>query len=121
MLRFFTIGLATMALACGAAAQSSATTCGIVDNNVGWGKGSLTSLKRVGSGGYAGSRLGFRGADDLGGGLRALFLIEHGFNADDGAAASPATFWNRQAYVGLASPWGEVLLGRQYSESASSA
>lgn len=113
MRRFLLPGLAALAFAGGAAAQSSLTTFGVIDNNVGWGKGSLTSLKRLGNGGYLGSRLGFRGVEDLGGGLRASFVLEHGFNSDDGTVA--AAFWNRQSYVGLGGGWGELLLGRQYT------
>lgn len=113
MLRFLALGFAAIAFAGGALAQSSVTVYGIVDNNAGWGKGSLTSLKRLGTGGFLGSRLGFRGIEDLGGGLRAMFVIEHGFNSDDGAVAG--AFWGRQSYVGLSGSWGELLLGRQYT------
>ncbi len=113
MLRVMTLGLAAVVFASGAVAPSTVTAYGVVDNNVGWGKGSITSLKRLGTGGYLGSRLGFRGTEDLGDGLRAVFLLEHGYNSDDGTAT--ATFWNRQAYVGLAGGWGELLLGRQYT------
>ena len=116
MIRSLTLGLLAVAsavCASSALAQSSVTVFGILDNNIGWGKGSVTSLKRLGTGGYLGSRLGFRGTEDLGGGLRAVFLIEHGMNSDDGTAT--ATFWNRQTYVGLAGGFGEVLLGRQYT------
>lgn len=115
MLRTLTPGLAALVFAGAAVAQSSVTVFGVVDNNIGWGKGSLTSVKRLGTGGYLGSRLGFRGTEDLGGGLRAMFVLEHGFNSDDGTAAAAATFFNRQSYVGLAGPWGELSLGRQYT------
>lgn len=113
MFRILALGLLAIAGAGSAVAQSSVTTFGIIDNNVGWGKGSLTSLKRLGTGGYLGSRLGFRGTEDLGGGLRAVFMLEHGINSDDGTAT--AVFWNRQTYVGLAGGFGELLLGRQYT------
>lgn len=96
-----------------AAAQSSVTVYGVVDTNVTYGHGSLRSDKAVGTGGLAGSRLGFRGTEDLGGGLRANFAFEHGFNSDIGTAA--AVFWNRQSLVGLAGPLGEVQLGRLYT------
>lgn len=113
MQRSFTLGLVALVIAGSAAAQSNVTMFGVVDNNLGWGKGSLGSVKRVGNGGFLGSRLGFRGTEDLGGGLRASFVLEHGFNSDDGTATP--TYWNRQIYVGLGGPWGEVLLGRQYT------
>lgn len=61
----------------------------------------------------AGSRLGFRGTEDLGGGLKANFLIEHRFTPDNGAA--DGTFWNGSSWLGLSGAFGEVRLGREYS------
>jgi predicted porin len=64
--------------------------------------------------------LGFRGTEDLGGGLRAYFKIEHGFAADTGALASPVPgqFWNRESLVGLGSAtFGSVQLGSQFTPS----
>ncbi len=56
------------------------------------------------------SRLGFKGTEDLGGGLKAFFLIEHGFNADTGTAAG--AFWGRESNVGLEhAAFGKVRLG----------
>lgn len=107
--------LALGAFAGSASAQSSVTVYGVIDTNLGWGSGSVSDNKQVGTGGLMGSRLGFRGTEDLGGGLKANFLIEHGLNSDTGTAASPAAFWNRLSYVGLAGGWGEVQLGRQYT------
>ena len=57
------------------------------------------------------SRLGFRGSEDLGGGLRALYGAEYGFNADTGAFASAASPF-RNSYVGLGGAFGVVALGR---------
>lgn len=113
MHRKFTLALSAFVVAGSAAAQSNVTVFGVIDNNFGWGKGSLTSAKRIGNSGYLGSRLGFRGTEDLGGGLRANFMLEHGFNSDEGSAT--AVFWNRQVFVGLSGSWGEVQLGRQYT------
>ncbi len=95
--------------------SSNVTLFGAIDANINWGKGSLSSVKNMGTGGLAGSRLGVRGTEDLGGGLRANFVIEHGFNADTGSSAANTTIWNRQSYVGLGSPWGELQLGRIYT------
>jgi hypothetical protein len=61
------------------------------------------SFWRVVSGGNLGSRLGFRGSEDLGGGLAAVFRIEAGINLDDGAAAQGGRAWGREASVSLAS------------------
>jgi predicted porin len=60
------------------------------------------------------SQLGFRGIEDLGGGLKAGFLLLSGINVNRGAANS--TFWNRSAYVRLlGTNWGELRLGRDYT------
>lgn len=105
------------ALAGTAGAQSNAVVYGVIDTNLGWGSGSVSDNKQVGTGGLMGSRLGFRGTEELGDGWKANFLIETGLNSDTGTQASPAPglFWNRLAYVGLGSRFGEVQLGRQYT------
>ena len=61
----------------------------------------------------AASRLGVRGSEDLGVGLSVFFTLETGINLDDGTSGQGA-FWGRQSLVGLATPYGQVLLGRQY-------
>jgi predicted porin len=59
------------------------------------------------------SQLGFRGVEDLGGGLKASFVLLAGVNADSGSAN--AQFWNRRATVSLSGGFGEVRLGRDYT------
>jgi len=61
------------------------------------------------------SRIGFKGEEDLGGGLKAGFIIEHGFDPTTGAAAS--TFWGRQSEVYLSSKLGMLRLGNFIQES----
>lgn len=56
------------------------------------------------------SRFGLTGTEDLGGGLKARFGIESGFNSDTGASGFGSTL--REATVGLITPIGEVRLGR---------
>ena len=56
------------------------------------------------------SRLGFRGTEDLGGGLKAIFQLETVVSVDNGAGGG-ATFWNRDTFVGLGGGFGEVRLG----------
>jgi GBP family porin len=74
-----------------------------------------TKHNNVDSGTYTASRLGFRGTEDLGGGLSALFFMETGIGADVGTAQGGSRFFNRGAYVGLSSKsLGTVTLGRQY-------
>jgi predicted porin len=71
------------------------------------------NLTRLSSGNAQSSRLGFRGREDLGGGLSALFVLENGFNIDDGTMAQGGRLFGRQAFVGLAGSFGEVQFGRQ--------
>jgi len=59
------------------------------------------------------SRIGFRGSEDLGGGWRALFNLEHGIAADSGGLNNGGRMWGRAAYVGVAGPFGRFTLGRQ--------
>lgn len=62
------------------------------------------------------SRIGFRGAEQLGDGLRAVFTLETGFAPDQGTLGQGGRIFGRQAFVGLASDrWGSVTAGRQYS------
>src|ERR1700756_5305304 len=88
-------GLATVGVA---SAQSSVTLFGVVDAAVsGYKNTSETPLgvsvsksqTAVTSSGYNGTRIGFRGTEDLGGGVGASFWIEAGFNTDTGTGAGP--------------------------------
>ncbi len=63
-----------------------------------------------------GSRFGVRGSEDLGGGLRANFTIEHRFNADTGTVSSN-NFWQGRSIVGLSGGFGAIQLGRDYTPS----
>jgi general bacterial porin, GBP family len=60
------------------------------------------------------SRLGFRGSEDLGGGMSAIFDMTHGIALDSGANAS-TTFWNRGSWVGLRSNMGTLTAGRHWN------
>jgi predicted porin len=103
-----------------AAAQSTVTIYGIVDAGVeaqrasAGSAGPATSSRQMVNGTFAMSRLGFRGSEDLGGGLRAFFQLEHGFNSDDGGLTG-AIFWGRKSIVGLGGAWGEISFGRDYT------
>lgn len=109
------------ALASAATAQSSVTIYGLVDLAVTKGNGG--TAPNAGANGASkdwlmkqstSSRLGFRGNEDIGGGLSAQFQIEHRFTPDNGAAANP--FWAGRSYVQLSSnSMGRVYLGREYS------
>lgn len=67
----------------------------------------------LGSGIHTTSRWGVRGSEDLGGGARALFNLESGLNADSGAPANSAKYFDRASWVGLQTAWGTLALGRQ--------
>lgn len=102
-------------------AQSSVTIYGIVDAAVERAdSGSGSSVTRLVSGQGSASRLGFRGTEDLGGGLRAIFSLEAALNADNGTggATGGGLAFNRQSWVGLAGKWGQVTLGRQFRPEA---
>lgn len=104
------IALAAVAAFSGSAAlaQSSVTVYGRVDLSVAQQADAIAN-KEVRNG--SGSRLGFRGAEDLGGGLKAVFQIEHRFNADEGTAGT--RFWEGKSIVGLEGGFGRVSIGRE--------
>lgn len=109
------IALAVLAASGAAFAQSSVTVYGIADVWVGSvkaGGGSRTTVME--SGGVSGSRWGLKGSEDLGGGLKANFLLEQGFAIDTGATAAGQAF-ARQAYVGFSGGFGEVKLGKMWT------
>ncbi|MFZ6644698.1 porin [Undibacterium sp. TJN25] len=108
------IALAILGSAAGAAqAQSNVTIYGVVDAGISHENNGSTSVTRLDSGILNSSRLGFKGLEDLGGGMAALFQIESGFSVDSGAQADAAKFFNRQSFVGLSSSFGTVRMGRQ--------
>ena len=112
----FAIAAAT-ALSMPAMAQTSSVTLyGIADAALVSTSNSAGSRRTaLDSGVLQSSRFGFRGTEDLGGGLSALFVLESGFSLDTGASTSAASFFNRQSFVGLSSKnMGTVTLGRQY-------
>jgi predicted porin len=103
----------TAMLAPQAFAQSSVTIYGVADVGVDVGRAGGGSLTRVISGGSFASRLGFRGSEDLGGGLSALFKLEQGFSLDDGVLAQGGRVFGREASIGLSSTTlGTVTAGR---------
>jgi predicted porin len=116
------IALATLAAVSGTAfAQSSVTLFGRIDASVGTNKvtstkDGVTSTTKNGTelmnGNFTGSRWGMNGAEDLGGGLRAVFSLENRFNIDSG---SDTTGFTGNAFVGLSGGFGTVHLGRTYT------
>jgi predicted porin len=125
--------LSAIALACGAAqAQSSVTLFGVVDVNLQrFNAGGVGTSTMVGNGGLSTSRVGFRGIEDLGGGLKAGFWLEGSINPDIGvgrptntnnqpSGAGPALAggegfkFDRVSTVSLANHLGEVRLGHDF-------
>jgi len=110
------LALAALGTFAGAAnAQSSVTLYGIVDAGFVYNNNSAgNKLYSTSAGNLQGDRWGLRGTEDLGGGLKALFVLENGFNAFSGKLGQGGDEFGRQAYVGLSSQFGTVTLGRQY-------
>ncbi|WP_443115717.1 porin [Herbaspirillum seropedicae] len=123
------LALAVLGAFAGAAqAQSSVTIYGIVDTGIAYsskvgytdanGNAATGSKFGINSGVIQGSRIGFKGVEDLGGGLSAVFNLETGFTNDDGGlqgadAVTSSNLFRRKSVVGLAGGFGTVLLGRQ--------
>jgi predicted porin len=111
-----------LALACAApacAGAQSVTVYGVIDTGVDYvnhiaGEGhSVVRMPNLSA--SVPSRWGFRGVEDLGGGLKADFTLESGFAPDTGAANQGGRLFGRQAWVGLGDYWGHVSFGRQYT------
>lgn len=113
-------------------AQSAVTIYGMVDMGIVQENGAVANkanadakinpgdnITKLGSGVQSGSRLGFRGTEDLGDGLSALFVMEMGIAADTGGLNQGGLAWGRQSYVGVKGGLGTVMLGRQYSPAHS--
>ena len=89
------IALAVLAASGAAMAQSSVTLFGVVDATYAYGSGSVSNKSQLTNSGYNSSRLGFRGVEDLGGGMSASFWLEAGLNNDNGTGGVTNT--NNQA------------------------
>ena len=124
------IAMAALGAMAGVAhAQSSVTLYGLVDAYIGQTSSQVDStipasrvakLKQnvVNGNGQNNSRWGMRGTEDLGGGMKGLFVLEGGFQPDTGAfqiiSNQGGALFGRQAWVGLSGGFGTVGLGRQY-------
>jgi len=133
MMKKSLVALAALAVAGIASAQSSVTLFGVLDAGVSYydakanaanGSSVKQSQWAQSSSGYNSSRLGFRGTEDLGGGLAASFWLEAGLNNDNGAAGGSAVtsgtttavnLFNRRSTVSLSGGFGEVRIGRDYT------
>jgi predicted porin len=119
------VALAVLGAFSGAAlAQSSVTLYGILDVNYMWqelpttvGTGTAArvqqeSVSAINGGHQFGNRWGLRGSEDIGGGLKAIFTLESGFNIDSGTSGQGGRLFGRQAWAGLSGGWGDVVGGR---------
>ncbi len=110
-------------------AQSNVILYGVIDTNIEYVNhysaiaptqpgfpGPSSNKFSMGSGGLSGSRWGLRGTEDLGSGMKALFVLESGFSSDDGKSQQGGRLFGRQGYVGLqGNGVGTVTFGRQYT------
>jgi predicted porin len=107
------ITMAVLAVSGVASAQSSVTLFGVLDVGISRVTGNGVSRTGLSTGGANISRLGFRGTEDLGGGLAASFWLEAGLDVDTGLGkANGGLDFNRRATVSLSGNFGEVRLGR---------
>ncbi|MCC8393085.1 porin [Paraburkholderia sp. MMS20-SJTR3] len=118
----------TCAVAGMARAQSNVTLYGLIDAGVNYttnvqtskpaGRppvgGSQVAMLDGGLGGLSGSRWGLKGAEDLGGGWKAIFQLESGINFNNGSLGQGGAMFGRQAFVGMSGAPGTLTLGRQY-------
>lgn len=101
------------------ATAQSVTLYGVVDtgveyvNKIGTASDSVVRMTTTTS--TVPSRWGLRGTEDLGGGLKSIFVLESGFAPDSGVSNQGGRLFGRQALVGLSGPWGQVSFGRQYT------
>ncbi len=112
------VGALTGAFATMAHAQSSVTLYGLIDAGITYtnNQGGHSAWQQT-TGSVNGSRWGLRGAEDLGGGLKAIFTLENGFGINNGTLKQNGREFGRQAWVGLqSSQFGSVTLGRQYDD-----
>jgi predicted porin len=101
------------AFAGSAMAQSSVTLFGVVDVAATWAEAGDVDKYLLATDGNASSRIGFRGVEDLGGGLRAGFWLEGSLSADDGS--NTKLDFRRRSTLSLLGGWGEVRIGRDYT------
>jgi predicted porin len=114
MKKFATLA-ALAAISATAAAQSSVSLYGVLDVGIRYVKNGDVSADSLSSNGNNTSRLGVKGFEDLGDGLKAGFQLESGLTPDTGTQSDATRFWNRRSTVSLLGSLGELRLGRDYS------
>ncbi len=117
MLKKSLCALTALSISAIASAQSTPTVYGIIDVGIARESGLAAGDQKwsVMSGMSQGSRLGFRGTEDLGGGLSAIYRLEAGILVDTGLSAQGGALFGRAAFVGLQNRFGALTIGRQYT------
>lgn len=113
--------LVLVALGAGAAAHADdgVTLYGLANPGLTWSSNANgASRYLLDSGAMSGNRWGLAGRESLGGGVSTVFTLEGGYNVANGAIGQNGTFFGRQVFVGVESPYGAMTLGRQYSPAA---
>ncbi|VVD66522.1 Outer membrane porin protein [Pandoraea iniqua] len=114
-------GVCFASVAPSAFAQSNVTLYGVLDaavvmqTNTSPQGGKTFSVQQGGEGFLSGSRFGLTGSEDLGGGMKARFVLENGLTVNNGGFDQQGQLFGRQAFVGLSGAFGEVDIGRQYT------
>ncbi|WP_069266250.1 porin [Paraburkholderia nodosa] len=118
-----TLSLALLAAAGTAHAQNSVTLYGVIDESIQFahntgpvgGAAGNKNFWGLAGGNLSGNRWGLKGTEDLGGGMKAIFQLENGFDINNGKLGQGSKMFGRQAYVGVThDQYGTVTLGRQY-------
>ncbi|MCP5235768.1 MAG: porin [Zoogloeaceae bacterium] len=117
--RFAVAAVAATLTATSALAQSNVTIYGLIDLNLVREWSDSSTFQGVGHSELNGSRWGLKGDEDLGGGNKALFVLESGYSPADGSQQQGGRLFGRQSFVGLQGGWGRVTIGRQYSPAFS--
>ena len=110
------IALAVLGASGAAMAQSSVTLYGVADVGLAKLQGVQSQMSSAGLMNNGDSRLGVRGVEDLGGGLKAGFNFETGLTLETGAQTAP-NFWQRNANLWLGGNWGTFKMGRALTPS----
>ncbi len=90
------------------------TIYGVADLYLEQGNNGINNIQRLQSGGINGSRLGFKGSDEIWGGLNSVYCFEMGINLNAGTSGQGGTLFGRQAWAGLQGKWGTLTGGRIY-------
>ncbi|OXI33403.1 porin [Burkholderia aenigmatica] len=108
------VAVIAMVISGGTYAQSSVTLFGTMGGGVRWTDG-VKGGHQIGfdSNSISGNSFGIRGAEDLGAGWRAIFMLQSGFVSGTGGMKSSSTLFSQRAYVGLEGGFGRLMLGRQ--------